>query len=106
ESAKAGIRGRLLLGMESNMDLTEWLSEISLTVPDDCPVPDPFREIANVTPEDVRRVAATYLAPERRYQAIHRPGITPSRLRQPAMVGLGFALASLGVWWLRRNRSQ
>lgn len=104
EEARSAIRGRLLLGMESNMDLAEWLAGMALYLPDDCPVPDPFTEIANVTPADVRQVARAYLAPDRRYRAIHRPGITPSRLARPALVGLGLGLAALGVWLAKRNR--
>lgn len=104
EEAKSALRGRLLLGMESNMELAEWLAGTALFLPDDRPLPDPFSEIARVTPADVQRMARTYLSPEQRCQAIHRPSITPSRLAQPALLGAGIALASMGLWLVRRNR--
>jgi predicted Zn-dependent peptidase len=104
--AKNAIRGRLLLGMESNSDLGWWLAELSLFTPEGAPVPDLFAEVEAVTPADVTRVARAYLSPERRYQAIHRPGLTPSTLARPAVVGLGLALTGVGAWLLARGRGR
>ena len=102
--AKTALRGRLLLGMEGNSELGWWLTEISLFVPEGTPVPDLFAEVEAVTPEDVARVARAYLTPEKRYQAIHRPGVTPSTLKRPALVGAGLALTGVGAWLLARSR--
>ena len=104
--AKTAIRGRLLLGMESNVDVGWWLSEMSLFTPEGAPVPDLFAEVEAVTPADVARVARTYLTPEKRYQAIHRPGLTPAALMRPALVGLGLALTGVGAWLLARSRDR
>ena len=76
---RSGIRGRALLAMEGNPNLAWWLTEDALYTPDDQPVPDFFAGIAAVTPAELQRVAQTYLTPEKRYQAIHRPGLTPAR---------------------------
>jgi predicted Zn-dependent peptidase len=103
EEAKTGIRGRALLAMEGNLNLAWWLTEDALYTPDDQPVPDFFAGIAAVTPAEVRRVAQTYLAREKRYQAIHRPGLTPSRLR-PALVAGGVGLLVGAFWFLRSRR--
>jgi predicted Zn-dependent peptidase len=104
--AKSAIRGRLLLGMESNADFAWWLAGVSLTVNDTQPVPNLFEMVDAVQTADVARVARTYLSPEKRYQAIHRPGVTPAKLRRPALVTAALAAAGLGAWWLgRRGKS-
>jgi predicted Zn-dependent peptidase len=102
--AQTAIRGRLLLGMESNPDLGWWLAELSLITPEGEPLPNLFAEVARVTPADVARVAQTYFAPEQRYQAIHRPGLTPAALVRPAIIGLAALAGGLGAWWLWRGR--
>jgi predicted Zn-dependent peptidase len=102
--AKSAIRGRLLLSLETNADLGWWLAELSLFLPEGQPVPDLFAEVEAVTPADVARVARDYLSPEKRHQAIHRPGLTPAALRLPAAVGAGLALTGLGAWWLSNRR--
>ncbi len=102
EEAKTGIRGRALLAMEGNLNLAWWLTEDALYTPDDQPVPDFFKGIASVTPAEVQRVARTYLTREKRYQAIHRPGLTPARLR-PALVAGGVGLL-VGALWLLQTR--
>jgi predicted Zn-dependent peptidase len=104
--AKTAIRGRLLLGMESNVDLGWWLAELSLFIPDESPIPDLFAEVEAVAPDDVARVARTYLTRDKRYQAIHRPGLTPAALVRPALASLGLVLAGAGAWLLARSRSQ
>jgi len=102
--AKSALRGRLLLGLETNADLGWWLAEMSLFLPDQEPMPDMFAAVEAVTPADVARVAREYLSPARRYRAIHRPGVTPAALRGPAVLGAGLTLAGLGVWLARRGR--
>jgi LPXTG-motif cell wall-anchored protein len=102
--AKSAIRGRLLLGLETNADLGWWLAEMSLFLPDEQPIPNMFAAIEAVTAADVARVAREYLIPEKRFRAIHRPGLTPSALRGPAIVGAGLALAGLGGWLAAKRR--
>jgi len=102
--AKSAIRGQLLLGMETNADLGWWLAEMSLFTPEGQPVPDMFAKVEAVTPADVARVAREYLSAEKRYQAIHRPGLTPATLRQPAVLGAGLALTGLCAWLIARRR--
>ncbi len=104
--ARSAIRGRLLLGLETNADLGWWLADLSLFLADDQPVPDMFAAVEAVTAADVARVAREYLSPEKRYRAIHRPGLTPAALRGPALVGAGLALAGAGVWLARRARGR
>ena len=104
--AKTALRGRLLLGMEGNSELGWWLTEMSLFVPEGTPVPDLFAEVEAVTPEDMARVARAYLAPEKRYQAIHRPSVTPAALKRPMLVGAGLALTGVGAWLLARSRKR
>jgi predicted Zn-dependent peptidase len=104
--ARSAIRGRLLLGMESNADVGWWLAEMSLFTPEDEPVPDLFAEVERITPEDVTRVARAYLRPAQRFRSIHRPGLTPSRLARPAALSAGVGLAALGAWALARRRSK
>jgi predicted Zn-dependent peptidase len=103
EEAKTGMRGRALLAMEGNLNLAWWLTEDALYTPDDQPVPDFFAGIAAVTPAEVQRVARNYLAPDRRYQAIHRPGLTPARMR-PALVAGGVGVLVGALWLLQRRR--
>jgi predicted Zn-dependent peptidase len=103
EEAKTALRGRWLLGIESNADLAWWLTEMSLFIPDDQPVPDVFAELDAVTPEAVARVAREYLAPAKRYRAIHRPGLTPASFANPAVVGLALGL---GAWLIARRRAK
>jgi predicted Zn-dependent peptidase len=103
--AKSAIRGRLLLGMETNADLGWWLAEMALYIPDGDEVPDLFANVEAVTPADVARVARLYLSPEKRFQAIHRPGLTPTLMRGPLLVGAGLALTALGAWWVARSRA-
>jgi predicted Zn-dependent peptidase len=104
DEAKTAIRGRWLLGMEGNADFAWWLAEMSLFTPEGRPLPDAFAELAAVTAADVKRVAQAYLSSEKRYQAIHRPGLTPARMVRPAAAALGLALAGLGAWLLARGR--
>ncbi len=106
EEAKTGIRGRALLAMEGNLNLAWWLTEDALYTLDDQPVPDFFAGISAVTPADLQRVAQTYLAPEQRYQAIHRPGLTPARARPALIAGAaGLVLGGLWLLWSRRRKS-
>lgn len=102
--ARAALRGRLLLGLESNPDFGWWLAEMSLITPEGQPLPDLFAEVDAVTPEAVTRVAETYLAPDKRYLAQHRPGATPASLAVPTAVVLGTVLSGLGLWLWRRNQ--
>ncbi len=102
--AKAAIRGRLLLGMENNTDVGWWLAEMSLFVGEAQPVPDLFAEVERVSPADVARVAGQYLAAGQRYRAVHRPGLTPSSLLRPLLLGAGLALTGVGAWLLARAR--
>jgi predicted Zn-dependent peptidase len=104
--AKSAIRGRLLLGLETNADLGWWLAEVSLFLNDEEAIPDMFAAIEAVTDADVTRVARAYLVPEKRFRVVHRPALTPSALRGPAIVGAGLAVAGLGAWLLRRGKGQ
>jgi predicted Zn-dependent peptidase len=104
--AKLAIRGRLLLGLETNADLGWWLAEMSLCLPDAQPVPDMFAAVEAVTAGDVSRVAREYLSAEKRYRAIHRPGLTPAALRGPALLGAGLALTGLGAWLVARKATK
>jgi predicted Zn-dependent peptidase len=104
DEAKTALRGRWLLGMEGNGDFAWWLAEMSLFTPEGTPLPDAFAELNAVSAADVARVARAYLSGEKRYQAIHRPGLTPARLVRPAAAVLGLTLAGLGVWLLARSR--
>jgi predicted Zn-dependent peptidase len=104
--AKSAIRGRLLLGLETNADLGWWLAEMSLFLPDQQPVPDMFAAVEAVSSADVARVAREYLSTDKRYRAIHRPGLTPAVLRGPALVGAGLALAGLGMWLVARRATK
>ena len=102
--AKSAMRGRLLLGLETNADLGWWLAEMSLFLPEEQPVPDMFAAVEAVTAADVTRVAGEYLSIEKRYRALHRPALTPASLRGPALVGVGLAVTGLGAWWLSNRR--
>ena len=104
DEAKAALRGRLLLGMENNIDIGWWLAEMSLYTPEDQPVPDMFAALEAITAADVARVARHYLSPEKRYRAIHRPGLTPRAVARPALLGAGLAAAGLGAWLAARRR--
>jgi len=101
--AKSAIRGRLLLGMESNSDFAWWLAGMSLIVDESQTVPNLFEMVDAVQAADVARVARDYLSPEKRYQAVHRPGLTPASLRRPALITAGLAAVGVGAWWLRRK---
>ncbi len=94
EKAKAAIRGEAMLHLESNVSMGWWLSGDTLIVKDDEaePVPNFFAGIAAVTAGDVQRVTRAYLAPEKRFRVIHRPALTPRRLR-PVLAGVGAILA-------------
>jgi predicted Zn-dependent peptidase len=104
--AKSAIRGRLLLGMESNADFAWWLAGVSLSTPDGGPVPNLVAAVDAVTLAEVVRVARRYLSPAQRYQAIHHPGLTPARLRRPALVTAGLTALGLGAWLYRRRRAR
>src|SRR5205085_1635933 len=82
--AKSAIRGRLLLGLETNADLGWWLAEMSLFLPDEQAIPDMFAAIDAVSAADVARVAHEYLVPEKRFRVVHRPSLTPASLRAPS----------------------
>jgi predicted Zn-dependent peptidase len=101
--AKSAIRGRLLLGLETNADLGWWLAEMSLFLPDEQAIPDMFAAIEAVTAADVARVAREYLSPEKRFRVTHRPGLTPNALRGPALLGAGLVLTGLGAWLLSKR---
>jgi predicted Zn-dependent peptidase len=101
--ARAAIRGRLRLSMEGNADFAWWLAGLSLFTPEGQPIPNLFAAVDGVRAADVARVARDYLDPARRYQAIHRPGLTPARLRRPALITAGLAAAGLGAWLVRRK---
>ena len=82
---------------------------MALITPDDHPVPDVFQEVEAVTPADVARVARDYLSRDKRYQAVHRPGLTPATLVRPLLVSAGVTAAGIGAWLvarLRRNGHQ
>ncbi len=102
--ARSAIRGRLLLSMEGNADFAWWLAGISLFTPDGEPVPNLFAAVDSVRAADVARVAARYLSPAQRHQAIHRPGLTPAALKRPAILTAGLAAAGLGAWLVTRRR--
>ncbi|MBI4769888.1 MAG: insulinase family protein [Chloroflexi bacterium] len=104
DEARAALRGRMILNSEGNADQASWLASISLYTREDQPLPNAFTAIERVTLADVGRVARAYLAPHKRFSAIHRPGFTPARLRLPALTAAGLASAGLALWLLRRAR--
>jgi hypothetical protein len=79
---------------------------LSLFTPEAAPLPDLFAEVDAVTPDDVARVARTYLSAQSRYEAIHRPGFTPASFVRPALVGVGLTLTGVGAWLLARSRAK
>ena len=98
ENAKNAIRGRAMLNLEANMSMGWWLSADALTIhdADELPVPNFFAGIAAVTPADLQRVAREVLTPEKRFRVIHRPMVTPRRLR-PWLAGAGMSLVGAAV---------
>jgi predicted Zn-dependent peptidase len=99
--AKAALRGRALLGLESNLELAWWLASESLAVAPDQPVPEFFAAINAVTRDDVIRVARNVLRSETRFEAVHRPLLTASRGVRLLASGLGLGAAVLAL--RRRN---
>lgn len=107
DEAKSAVRGRALLAMEGNLNEAWWLAEDAMYTPDDQPVPDYFAAVNAVTPEEVQRVANTYLSAQSRYEAVHRPGLTPRRAALPAAITAGLGLTGVSVWfatWLSRRK--
>lgn len=98
--AKAALRGRALLDLESNLELAWWLAGESIALPPvdaDRPVPDYFAEIERVTRADVIRAARTVLRPETRFEAVHRPLITAARGLRLLAAGLGLGVAMFAL---------
>lgn len=106
--AKAALRGQAMLELESNLDMGWWLRDDALMARDDDtdPLPNYFAGIAAVTAADLQRVVRDDLAPEKRFRVIHRPAVTPKRLR-PWLAGFGAGLlggmAALVAWRGRRR---
>ena len=108
DAARSAVRGRALLAMEGNLNEAWWLSEDAMYTPDEEPIPDYFAAINAVTPKDIQRVANVYLAEGNRYEAIHRPGLTPRRAALPAAITAGLGLTGVSVWlatWLNRRKT-
>lgn len=107
EEAKATIRGQAMLQLESNMSMGWWLSSDTAIVRDDEaePVPNFFAGIAAVTVDDLQRVAREYLLPEKRFRVVHRPALTPRRLRPVlAWAGVGVLTGVTALAWRFRRR--
>jgi|DewCreStandDraft_2_1066082.scaffolds.fasta_scaffold03510_2 predicted Zn-dependent peptidase len=95
--ARAALRGRALLGLESNLELAWWLASEALHERPDAPVPNYFAELDRVTRDDVIRAARTVFRPETRFEAVHRPFITVARGVRLLAAGLGLAAATLAL---------
>jgi zinc protease len=104
EEAQAGLAGRWALSMEDNVERASYLASWTMLAGDG-PVPDRAARIAAVTPDDLVRVANTYLTPEASYIGAHRPIVTVASgaVWGGALVGLG-VLTWLGRRLLRKRR--
>lgn len=100
----AGIRGRTLLSIQSNLDLVWWyLAEDSL-VGIEREIPDFFAGLTAVDAAAVQRVARDYLSEDRRFNVVHSPVITPRRIQPWALGTLAAVLAGVAAW-RSRNRA-
>lgn len=109
EEAKSAVRGRALLAMEGSMNEAWWLAEDAMHTADDEPIPDFFAAVEAVGIEDIQRVAEAYLSQASRYEAVHRPGLTPRRAVLPAAITAGLSLTGVSVWlatWIGRRRKR
>ncbi|MCQ3931123.1 MAG: hypothetical protein DPW16_11760 [Chloroflexi bacterium] len=106
--AQASLRGRALLNLQDNMELAWWLSTDALaTRNDSTPIPDYFAEISRLTPDEVKRIAGQYFAPQKRFYVEHRPVVTPRRLKPLAAVAaFGMLSAAVRLSFRPRHRAR
>jgi len=74
--AAAASAGRYVIEVENNQARAESLARWLITLPPGAAIPDYAAGVSAVTPEDLARVARTYLSQERRFTALHRPALT------------------------------
>jgi predicted Zn-dependent peptidase len=100
DEAKASLLGQWALSMEDNVERASWLAQWAYVVADEEPVPDFGSAIAAVTPDDVSRVARTYLTPARSFVGLHQPAITVARGARllGGLAGLGLGALALQRW--------
>lgn len=103
--AQNSLQGRTLLGLQDNVELAWWFTTDSLALDNNAPY-DYFYEIGRLTHADVQRVAADYLAPEKRFSVEHRPPLTPQNLRPVAAIGAAGVASAMLMWGQRRRLRQ
>lgn len=103
--AQGSLQGRTLLGLQDNVELAWWFSTDSLAL-DNTDTYDYFNEIERLTHNDVQRVAAHYLAAEKRFSAEHRPPFPAQNLKPFAAVGAAGVAGAMLFWGQRRRLRQ
>jgi zinc protease len=109
DEAKATIMGNWALDLEDNFWRARWLSTWPTVLADDQALPDYAAAVEAVTPEDLSRVARTYLTPERSYVGQHRPVLTVAsgaRLAATVLTMGAAAWAGRRFWRRARKRRQ
>jgi predicted Zn-dependent peptidase len=107
DEAKAAIMGNWALDLEDNFWRARWLATWPAVLAGDQDLPDYAAAVEAVMPEDLSRVASTYLTPERSYVGQHRPVLTvASGARLAAAVLATGAAAWTGRRFWRRARKR
>ncbi|GAB4575075.1 MAG: pitrilysin family protein [Anaerolineae bacterium] len=102
DHARSALRGRALLGLQSNADLLWWHYVDAVVIAPDEPVPDYFGELDRVDEAALVRVTEQYLRPEQCFTVMHQPAFTPRRAGS-WMVGSIAALAATAALRRRSN---